>query len=351
VADHPLGPWRNAVVGDKPLIDGKFKPGYHMIDAEAFIDDDGAAYLYWGSGWNWKNGKCFAVKLKADMVSFDSEVMDVTPARYFEAPLMIKRHGKYFLMYSDGITVEDTYEVHYAVGDGPLGPFTLGKGSPVLSTDKSTNVISPGHHTILHHGGQDYIVYHRHSIPFVKDAIGRQMCMDVIRFNAEGTIDRVEPTHEGPAVVRDRLAGAGLEVIAAKATASSSAGEAGGVHGPGRVVDDNYATRWAAEPGADGAWIKLDLGSVQRVSAVRILPEYAWKRLRFAVETSEDGQQWHTVADFTAEGGGAQGSPIVVSGPAGGPADGAMQAQYIRLTFPADVKGNRISLWEVQAVR
>ena len=26
---------------------------YHVIDAEAFIDDDGKAYLYWGSGWGW----------------------------------------------------------------------------------------------------------------------------------------------------------------------------------------------------------------------------------------------------------------------------------------------------------
>jgi beta-xylosidase len=32
VADHPLGPWQNAL-GDRPLIDGKFRPGFHMIDA------------------------------------------------------------------------------------------------------------------------------------------------------------------------------------------------------------------------------------------------------------------------------------------------------------------------------
>jgi arabinoxylan arabinofuranohydrolase len=50
-----------------------------MIDAEAFIDDDGQAYLYWGSGLNWVNGKCWAVKLRPDMVTFDGEVRDVTP--------------------------------------------------------------------------------------------------------------------------------------------------------------------------------------------------------------------------------------------------------------------------------
>src|SRR5438094_253477 len=72
VADHPAGPWHDAH-GGKPLIPGNYRPGFHMIDAEAFIDDDGQTYLYWGSGLNWVNGHCFVVKLKPDMVSFDGE--------------------------------------------------------------------------------------------------------------------------------------------------------------------------------------------------------------------------------------------------------------------------------------
>lgn len=44
-APHPGGPWRDATRG-RPLIPGNFRPGYHMIDAEAFVDDDGQAYLY-----------------------------------------------------------------------------------------------------------------------------------------------------------------------------------------------------------------------------------------------------------------------------------------------------------------
>ena len=55
VADHPLGPWRDAN-GGKPLIPREYRPGYHMIDAEGFVDDDGTAWLYWGSGHGWKNG-------------------------------------------------------------------------------------------------------------------------------------------------------------------------------------------------------------------------------------------------------------------------------------------------------
>ena len=66
IADHPLGPWSN-VLGDRALIPANHFPEYYMIDAELFVDDDCQVYLYWGSGWNWVNGRCFAVKLRSDV--------------------------------------------------------------------------------------------------------------------------------------------------------------------------------------------------------------------------------------------------------------------------------------------
>ena len=36
-ADHPLGPWSDAH-GGTPLIPENYRPGFHMIDAEAFVD-------------------------------------------------------------------------------------------------------------------------------------------------------------------------------------------------------------------------------------------------------------------------------------------------------------------------
>ena len=121
-AAHPLGPWEN-VLGDKPMISFDTTRYYHVIDAEAFIDDDGKAYLYWGSGWGWTNGHCFGARLNDDMASFATEPVEVTPAHYFEAPYMLKHNGKYYLTYSEGKTIDDTYKVCYAVGDHPLGTF------------------------------------------------------------------------------------------------------------------------------------------------------------------------------------------------------------------------------------
>ena len=109
-AAHPLGPWEN-VLGDKPMISFDTTRYYHVIDAEAFIDDDGKAYLYWGSGWGWTNGHCFGARLNDDMASFATEPVEVTPAHYFEAPYMLKHNGKYYLTYSEGKTIDDTYKV------------------------------------------------------------------------------------------------------------------------------------------------------------------------------------------------------------------------------------------------
>ena len=332
VADHPLGPWRNAL-GDRPLIPSNAKPGYHMIDAEAFIDDDGQAYLYWGSGWKWVNGRCWAVKLKSDMVTFDGEVHDVTPARYFEGPFMVKRHGRYFLMNSTGKTTETTYAVQYAVGDTPFGPFVDGANTPILTSDPANNILSPGHHAIFQREGRDYILYHRHSVPFNPKFVGRQVCVDPITFTPDGRIEKINPTHQGPLFVQGRAESQMKLSSAAKITASS---QADAFTAAACVLDDNYGTRWAAAGDAKGAWIQLDLGAQQSIKRQLIRPEYAWKSYRFTIEASTDGKNWQVVDDFTKKS--VSGSPIVKEKP--------VTARYLRLVFPDDVKGSDISLIE-----
>lgn len=333
-ADHPLGPWRNAL-GDRPLIPGDFRPGYHMIDAEGFVDDDGTGWLYWGSGHGWKNGKCWAVRLKPDMVTFDGEVRDVTPANYFEGPIMVKRGGRYFLMYSQGVTIKDTYQVHYAVGDHPLGPFTEAANSPILVTDKAAGIVSPGHHTVFRFEDRDYILYHRHSIPFDPQFVGRQVCVDELRFTADGRIEKVAPTHDGPPLIRDRARGPGA--LPAKATAS---GEAGELCAARFANDDNYATLWRAPGEGTNAWLQLDLGAVQPFKRQAIRFEYAWKPYRFTVDVSDDGQAWRTLEDRTGEP--AAGSPVLVERPA--------TARFVRLVFPSRGKESEVAVieWEVQ---
>ena len=190
---------------------------------------------------------------------------DVSPANYFEAPFMVKRNGRYFLTYSSGRTDRDTYQVHYAVGNAPLGPFTEAPNSPILVTDQAKNIHSPGHHAVFSLDGHDYIFYHRHSIPFDPDFIGRQLCVDELHFTDDGRIENVIPTHDGPTLARRAPDPRNL---AAHAVASAS-GRAGEYYGPERVLDNNYATLWAAGKAARGAWLQLDLGASRARSPAR----------------------------------------------------------------------------------
>jgi beta-xylosidase len=332
VADHPLGPWRN-ILGDKPFIMGDYRPGFHMIDAEAFVDEDGSAWLYWGSGWNWENGRCWAAKLGSDMASFEGEVQDVSPDNYFEAPYMLKHNGRYYLMYSNGRTDQDTYQVHYAVGESPLGPFTEAPNSPILVTDRETNIHSPGHHAVFSFEGRDYILYHRHSIPFDPNFMGRQLCVDELHFTGDGWMQNVKPSHDGPELVRNRQQGRTNLAEQASATASS---QAGAFFGAERVLDDNYASRWVAAPRATGSWLQLDLGARREFTKQELRFEYAWKPYLFTFEISDDGENWQTIADYTQQP--ALGSPILIS------ASGT--ARYLRLVFPANMSDQAVSLFE-----
>jgi hypothetical protein len=164
-APAPGGPWADANHG-RPLIPGNFRPGFHMIDAEAFIDRDGQAWLAWGSGLNWVNGHCFVVRLAADMVHFAGPVEDVTPAHYFEAPFLFRARDGYVLSYSAGNTTRDTYQVRYATGPSPRGPFTEAPNSPILQTQPGDAIISPGHHAFFRSGGRAFILYHRQALPW-----------------------------------------------------------------------------------------------------------------------------------------------------------------------------------------
>ncbi|WP_443478637.1 family 43 glycosylhydrolase [Novosphingobium aerophilum] len=315
VADHPAGPWRDAN-GGRPLIPGNYRPGYHMIDAEAFIDDDGTAYLYWGSGLNWVNGRCFVVRLKPDMVTFDGEPQDVTPAHYFEGPFLFKRGGRYFLTYSWGNTTKDTYQVRYAVGSSPLGPFTEPEDAPILATDAARDVVSPGHHAVFSAAGRDYIFYHRQALPFpaADGKVRRQVAVD--RLLVEGDrLRAVRPTHSGPDIpgtAAHRRTGRFMQI--------SASGMLDAAHAAALAGDDNYATGWVS-PAEDGAWLQADAGRRRRIGASELRPADPVTPFSFRLLASDDGRQWRTVH----EGHDRSGSPVVLPSPG--------SARYLRIVF------------------
>lgn len=193
VADRPEGPFHDLL--GKPLV-GTFHNGAQPIDQSVFRDDDGRYYLIYG-GWKHAN----IARLKDDFTGFvpfdDGTVFkEITPEHYVEGPMMFKRDGRYYLMWSEGGWTGPDYSVAYAIGDSPTGPFKrIGK---ILKQDPAI-ATGAGHHSLLHTpDGQWYIVYHRR--PKGETAANhRVVCIDLLEFDARGFILPVKMTREGVA--------------------------------------------------------------------------------------------------------------------------------------------------------
>lgn len=73
------------------------------------------------------------------------------------------------------------------------------------------------------------------------------------------------------------------------------------VHAADKVIDADPASRWAATS-AKGQWLQLDLGQPQAIAGV-VLNEFQSRITHWHIETSTDGQQWHTVYTATKHAG------------------------------------------------
>ena len=194
VADHPEGPYQDLL--GKPLI-GEIRNGAQPIDQFCFRDDDGQDYLIYG-GWS----HCNIVRLKPDFTGLQpyadgSTYKEITPEHYVEGPMMFKKDGKYYFMWSEGGWTGPNYSVAYAIGDSATGPFKrIGK---VLQQDPAI-ATGAGHHSVIHvpHGDKWYIVYHRRPLGET-NANHRVTCIDEMHFDNQGLIKPIKITNEGVA--------------------------------------------------------------------------------------------------------------------------------------------------------
>jgi beta-xylosidase len=185
-ASSPTGPFKDAL-GHPLVASGQY--GVQAIDPYVFTDDDGRSYLYFGSS---SSGR--VVELNADMVSMKGTPQTLTVAGFREASVAFKRNGKYYYMWSENDTRSADYDVAYGMGTSPMGPFTKPALNPILKKDTAQGILGTGHNSVLAlPNGDYYIAYHRFAIPN-GDGTHREVCLDRLEFNADGTIAAVKPT-------------------------------------------------------------------------------------------------------------------------------------------------------------
>lgn len=201
VSDSPTGPFKN--IYDRPIFD----PGYPIIDANLYFDEDHKkVYLYysrccyknpvnsevseWAKEKGWfdqiEESWVYGVEIESDYSGIIGEPklllrpptkMDDTQAewesrsvttqevnrRWTEGSYIFKEGDTFYIMYSANYFGGKNYAVGYATGKHPLADFEKAKNNPVLqkNTDEGGVVTGTGHNMILTtKDGKRLCVYH-----------------------------------------------------------------------------------------------------------------------------------------------------------------------------------------------
>lgn len=199
-ADSPTGPFTDL---GHPMITESPTGGGQQIDVDVFTDPvSGKSYLYWG------NGYMAGAELNKDMVSIKKKTLKVlTPEggtlqdyAYREAPYVFYRNGLYYFMWSVDDTGSANYHVAYGTAKSPLGPIQVASDPIVTIQNPEKEIYGPAHNSVICKPGTDewYIVYHRINKHYLDKSLSpgthREVCIDRLEFNADGTIRRAELT-------------------------------------------------------------------------------------------------------------------------------------------------------------
>lgn len=186
ISDNPLGPFRD--YENNPIV-----TDINSIDGFVFVDEDGEKYFYYNQVGGGFNG--IAVRHMKDPFSFDTEETRVISISepweevINEGPVILKKNGKYYLMYSGGNYADKSYAVGYATADKPISNLGMADNltwkkyekNPIMKTNESA--ISPGHNDITFAPNNVcyYIVYHTKR--YEETGPQRQLAIDRLYFN------------------------------------------------------------------------------------------------------------------------------------------------------------------------
>lgn len=301
-------------------------PQKHAWDPSFFRDDDGTAYLYWGSS---NTLPLYGVQLnpKANFTPigpakelwllhpaqhgwerFGENHTDSTIAPYMEGAWMTKHNGKYYLQYAAPGTEFNVYADGTYVGDHPLGPFTYQAYNPI-SYKPGGFMTGAGHGSTFQDGYGNY--WHVGTgLNWIKYKFERRLGVYPAGFDDDGQMYTLtsfgDYPHYLPTGPRDHrqshFTGWMMLSYNKRTWASSSLPD----KGPERAADENIRTYWSAATANPGEWLAMDLGAEKTIYALQI--NYADEDAhvydkrddifhQYRIYKSNDGERWELAID------------------------------------------------------
>lgn len=309
---------------------GVWTPGVGIIanlqDPDLFIDDDGSAYMFYGSSNVYpiraieldrthnflpktdERVPLFGLDLdKHGWERFgENHTTDTDLGGFIEGPWMTKHNGKYYLQYGSPGTEFNVYGDGVYVADHPMGPYTYQKHNPV-SYKPGGYMNGVGHGSSVKGPGGMWWHFASMSLS-INVNWERRLCMFPMGFDEDGIMycdTRFgDYPRYAPSVSQKRGQFRGWMLLSYKkpVTVSSQVGD----YAAAGLTDELTKTFWLAEKNDDSQWVVIDLQNPASVCAVQVnyhdyktgmYGRYPNLRHRYQIEGSVDGKEWKVLID------------------------------------------------------
>lgn len=302
-------------------------------DPAFFLDDDGRVYLYHVSS---PDGAISVAELdpRNGFRAIDGS-HEVIAANHAEGSWMTKHDSTYYLQYSAPGTTWKSYVGGVYTSRSPASGFTHAPYSP-FAYKPGGFIGGAGHAATFRDKRGDYwrVVT---MIISVTDGFERRLGIFPAGFDSAGVMRTNSYLGDYPqllpGIATDPLDrnGTGWMLLSLGKDATASSSLEG--HGVDLAFDEDVRTWWSAATGGVGEWLSVDLGRIERVTALQVnFAEQGTRTLgrdedsyqQYIIESSIDGMHWTTRVD---ESGGTRDRPHHYV-----QLDTARNARFVRIT-------------------
>jgi hypothetical protein len=364
----------------------------NIQDSELFIDDDGKAYLYWGSSNVYplkvkmlnKDDRFLETGVEKELINLveeehgwerfgENNFHPTLKEGYMEGASMTKYNGKYYLQYAAPGTQFNVYADAAYVGETPLGPFKYMKNNP-YSFKPGGFANGAGHGITVKETNGQY--WHFATMALASNSHWeRRLAMWPTYFDDEGLMYTNTSYGDYPLHAPSHPTKAGLHTgwmllsYKGKATVSSSQkqirkststdGDYDITEMPleknsdGEIIskvltDESPKSFWVAEANDGEQWVEIEMLAPGNIYAFQlnfhdedsgIYTRTEGLRHRFTLEVSENGKDWKTVVDRSNSYIDAPNAYLPLNEP--------VKAKYVRYNN-IEVPGNNLALSEIR---
>ena len=306
--------------------DWKAVPGIlnDLQDPALFIDDDGQAYVFWGSSNTFPiRAKTLNKELrfrpsektyelfnlhgeKHGWERFGENHTDTVLRGYIEGPWLTKHNNKYYMQYAAPGTEFDVYGDGVYTSDAPLGPYTYAPNNPVFY--KPGGFINGAGHGSTVVGPQNTYWHFASMAVSVNIGWERRIAMYPTYFDKDGLMysntSFGDYPHYAPTVPGKQGEFRGWMLLSYQKPVKASSFKEN--FKPENTTDETVKTFWVAENNDDQQWLEIDLEKPGKVYAIQVnyndYKSNLYGRIdslyhQYVIEGSSDGKTWRSLVD------------------------------------------------------